>query len=747
MARRALPDVIQRITSTYEGAGIEKATAATKEYGVHTEVVSKKAEAAAKRAAAAHEAAARNITRSYLDMASAVDPKISGLASVGQKATSALGDMQRAGVGAGAQLGLGIAGAALTAAAALGEFTRKGIDEFTHLGDQVRALKNNMGGTAEEASRLIETGNALNVNSETLGAGFYKLSQRIAAGEKGFEEYGISVAHTKAGAVDITATLYNIADAFNATTDPVLKNRIAFEAFGKSGNEMIPILAKGRDTLKELSDHAQNVFTEKDLNDVYAYEQAQKRLEETNRKTAISFGRDMVPVVQRLSEAVQGGIKWLDDFDRALNLGGKYTHDNTSATISNTAAIDANSAATQPSVTAANERAIALDKQYSAQLGLIDAELRAKDAAFQLAAGQDAIARAEEALQKARQGGSQSGVRSATRSLEQARDALRKAQEAQNSPARTDQRAVAEERAQKQIEVAQDAAAKAASNLLKLQRLGAQGSEVYTQALEAQATTQDNVTVAQHALVAARQSQVEQDAAAADRVQQAAEAVKSAEESLQSAREAAAPQADRIRAAEDSLAQARRSQIDHLNSAAHAQENLAKIQAESRGETFKSKDALDAYKKALEELAGKTTGPAHYALLGMIADLNAVQAAAELARFAAYQAEVSSHASSERWDATHPYTPGPLAANYHSLKFARANGGPVVPGQMYTVGERGPERVTFDQPGMVWPHGVEPPGSVGGAGGITVNIAGDVRDQMTVREIGRELAWQARTNR
>lgn len=71
---------------------------------------------------------------------------------------------------------------------------------------------------------------------------------------------------------------------------------------------------------------------------------------------------------------------------------------------------------------------------------------------------------------------------------------------------------------------------------------------------------------------------------------------------------------------------------------------------------------------------------------------------------------------------------------------ARAAGGPVGPGSMYLVGERGPEVVTFGASGFVTPNSSSRQLLAGGdAGGITINVNGALDPDATARKIDQML--------
>lgn len=81
-----------------------------------------------------------------------------------------------------------------------------------------------------------------------------------------------------------------------------------------------------------------------------------------------------------------------------------------------------------------------------------------------------------------------------------------------------------------------------------------------------------------------------------------------------------------------------------------------------------------------------------------------------------------------------------------ALEGARANGGPIMAGRPYLVGERGPEIVVPRSAGTVLPNGVAPYAGGGGGSTYNINIQGDASEN-TVRLIRGALAQYEARNR
>lgn len=625
MATRSTPDVLQRIVSSYDPKGSVAAKAASKQF-----------EKDQLSAAATAKTAHGNILSSFLNMAQGANTHLGSVTRAGGQAVGALQNIEKSGAGVASSLAIGVGLGAVAAGAALTAFAIKGVSDFVHLADETHSLELRMGGTAEQASRLIEAGAALGVNSDTLTGAFFKLSKAIEGGEKNFAKYGIVVAQTKNGGTDLHGTLLNIIDAFNATSDPVVQNQIAFTAFGKSGSALIPILAQGRAGLTALEAAAKNVISEDDIARARNYEFAQKRLEEANTHLAASIGQKVLPAFANLSAFAATAASGMDDTEKAY---------------------------------------------------------------LKTSAGADTLAKAA--------GGANVPIIGGILAAGNFGDALNKAHDAEVKQTIASQDAKAATDLQTQ---AMTDAANAADKMYNAFMSGADADWALVKANEAASKSIDDTNKAQDALTKLQQS----GSATADQLASATDAVKSAQDNEASSAIAAAKAADAAAKAKAEQTNAVYGARDSINT------EIASLQASEANLSGPALTAVQNYVATLQSIPAE---------IGTTVSVNTTQALANLRALAA--------AGSSALMSVNSMTPTP-----------HAGGGPVVPGRVYTVGEKGPEQVTFGQSGYVHPNGQGPApgpgGSNGGGGDINIEYHGAAAPQDVVG-LGRELAWVMKT--
>jgi hypothetical protein len=187
------------------------------------------------------------------------------------------------------------------------EAVRRSVDQFVTLTDEVRNFQRTSGASAQESSKFVAVLDDLGVSASDGAAAMFRLGKNIAAGGEKLKAVGVDAARNADGTVSLTESLLNVADAYARTSDPAKRADIAFQAFGKSGASLIPILEQGRQGLATFFAGVKpgQVFSDKDLQRAMDY------------KLAVDDLADSVQVLERrLGEAAAGPLA---DFTAGLS--------------------------------------------------------------------------------------------------------------------------------------------------------------------------------------------------------------------------------------------------------------------------------------------------------------------------------------------------------------------------------------------------------------------------------------------
>ena len=145
-----------------------------------------------------------------------------------------------------------VAGAAV---AALGAGFASMIKKQIDFADGMNDLSLRLGISTERLSVLSLYAEQSGTDIESLAEAMGTLGVKISEGDKNLARWGIT-ARTSDEA------LFQLADRIAATEDPMLRLKIVTDAFGRSGQKMLPLLVQGGDALRQMADSAPVVSAE-----------------------------------------------------------------------------------------------------------------------------------------------------------------------------------------------------------------------------------------------------------------------------------------------------------------------------------------------------------------------------------------------------------------------------------------------------------------------------------------------------
>ena len=201
------------------------------------------------------------------------------------------------------------AAVAATGAAALGAVLVKlGVDSFNTFKtvvEQVDAVADVTGSSAEEASKLVGVFKGVGIDATAGASAMAKLAKAVGTNEAGLLKYGIVVARNADGTANLNGTLLNVASAYQATTDPAERAALASAVFGKSWAEMVDVLEKSRSKISELQGLAPGV-TDDDIKRLEEYKQATAGFGQAWTDSKLGVGRQLISLTTAELERFTG---------------------------------------------------------------------------------------------------------------------------------------------------------------------------------------------------------------------------------------------------------------------------------------------------------------------------------------------------------------------------------------------------------------------------------------------------------
>lgn len=210
-------------------------------------------------------------------------------------------------------LGLG-AGMGTLAGALAGVFSVASIKGAIDAADQLDDLAEKTGISVQQLGALRYAGEVTGTSTEALAGGIRKLTQNMAAAAGGskeqaaaFQAMGVRVTDSTGKLRASDEVLGDLADRFALMPDGPEKAAMAMEVFGKSGQDMIPLLNKGSAGIAQLRAEAQRLGVVMDgdvAKQAADFNDNIKRLQLSGQGFATTVAGEMLPTLNTLASAM-----------------------------------------------------------------------------------------------------------------------------------------------------------------------------------------------------------------------------------------------------------------------------------------------------------------------------------------------------------------------------------------------------------------------------------------------------------
>jgi hypothetical protein len=236
--------------------------------------------------------------------------------------------------------------------------------------DEVRALNLLIGGTPEEASKLIQAADDVFISFDTL-----KRGMQIAI---------------KNGLEPTIAGMGELSDQYLAIEDPISRTKFLLDTFGRSGADMGELMKLGSEGIKQLGEDAEKtglVLSGKTVDASRKYKEELDRLNDSFEGMKVALGTGLIPVLTEYVEVFGNFAEYINKInpDTVENLfrillalptmgilsGGAFKSAADSADLL-VVATEEVVVATEEVVTAAEEAALAYQEALDSALGFSD---------------------------------------------------------------------------------------------------------------------------------------------------------------------------------------------------------------------------------------------------------------------------------------------------------------------------------------------------------------------------------------
>lgn len=207
-------------------------------------------------------------------------------------------------------------------AAGMGAMISKAIntaDEFANMSKRTGLATESLSKLAYAAKMSDTSSEILQKSLKFLNVALYD----VGAGNKTtidkFKEFGVEVKNADGSVKNAEEALFSVADAFVKLESEAAKTKLATELFGKTGQELMPMLAEGGAGIRALANEAINLGLVVDTELAESAERFNDSLEKLKLTTSgigLQFATEFIPVMNSVSSAIDSGAQ------SGLNFGG-----------------------------------------------------------------------------------------------------------------------------------------------------------------------------------------------------------------------------------------------------------------------------------------------------------------------------------------------------------------------------------------------------------------------------------------
>lgn len=196
---------------------------------------------------------------------------------------------------------------AIQGAVRLGQKIAGIINDYYDAVDEINTNSKKFGISTDTYQQWKYASEIIDVSAETMGAALGKLTKQIGKSPEKFEELGISVRTASGAYRDSEDIFYDAVDALGRIDDETEADIVANELFGRSFQELKPLIDEGTGSLKKLGEEAKNrgaIMTPEELDTM---QRAKDALDGVRAQLAVA----LAPVIMSLSPYIEKIATWI----------------------------------------------------------------------------------------------------------------------------------------------------------------------------------------------------------------------------------------------------------------------------------------------------------------------------------------------------------------------------------------------------------------------------------------------------
>lgn len=195
---------------------------------------------------------------------------------------------------------------ALAAGAAMVAFGAKSVAAFNDTALAAGKMRDSLGVTAEEASRLIEVSEDLSIGADTLERSIGIMNHTATNTPGHFAAIGAELVKNADGTTNVNETFLSTIDALNKIPDASARAAAAQKVFGRGWMEMSELIGLGADGVRQALDsvEAGKVIDDSEVARARKYRDTLDELKGTVEELQITVGGVLVPALTDAAESL-----------------------------------------------------------------------------------------------------------------------------------------------------------------------------------------------------------------------------------------------------------------------------------------------------------------------------------------------------------------------------------------------------------------------------------------------------------
>ena len=196
---------------------------------------------------------------------------------------------------------------AIQGAIRLGQKIAEVINEYYDTVDEINTNASKYNISTDTYQKWLYASKIIDVSAETMGASLGKMVKQMAKAPEKFEELGVSVYDSSGKLRDSEQVFYDVVNAIGSIENETEQEVAANELFGRSFQELNPLIDAGTDALQDLGREAENRHVIMTPEELETMQNAKDALDKVRAQLAMA----LAPVIEALSPYIEKIATWI----------------------------------------------------------------------------------------------------------------------------------------------------------------------------------------------------------------------------------------------------------------------------------------------------------------------------------------------------------------------------------------------------------------------------------------------------